>query len=130
VTPEAARYLEKAGDCLKNARAELDIGIAKDAGRNAYMANFHAAQAFIFHKTGKVPKRHAGVHREFERLMKDCSATARISPGILVPAYDLKADACYRVGPESTIQVGRARDAIENAESFVTMITELLSASK
>jgi hypothetical protein len=42
VTPEAERYLEKARQCLSNARAELAI-LGNDAGRNAYLAAFHAA---------------------------------------------------------------------------------------
>jgi uncharacterized protein (UPF0332 family) len=71
VTPEAERYLEKAQQCLSNARAELDIRLSNDAGRNAYLAVFHAAQAVIFERTGKVAKTHRGVHSEFARLAKD-----------------------------------------------------------
>jgi uncharacterized protein (UPF0332 family) len=44
VTPEAERYLEKAQQCLSNARAELDIRLSNDAGRNACLAVFHAAR--------------------------------------------------------------------------------------
>jgi len=38
VTPKATRYLEKARQCLFNARATRDIGLSNDAGRNAYLA--------------------------------------------------------------------------------------------
>jgi hypothetical protein len=31
----------------------------------------HAAQALIFERSGKASKRHAGVQREFARLVKD-----------------------------------------------------------
>ena len=70
MTPEAERYLEKARQCLSNARAELDIKLSNDAGRNAYLAAFHAAQALIFERTGKIAKTHRGVHSEFARLAK------------------------------------------------------------
>jgi len=71
VTPEAARYLEKARKCLAHARATLGIGLSNDAGRNAYLAAFHAAQAFIFEQTGKIAKTHSGVRSEFARLAEE-----------------------------------------------------------
>jgi uncharacterized protein (UPF0332 family) len=54
VTPEASRYLEKARQCLSNAKAALGYGLSNDAGRGAYLTVFHAAQALIFEQTGKV----------------------------------------------------------------------------
>jgi uncharacterized protein (UPF0332 family) len=60
VTPEAQRSLEKADQCLTTARAELAINLSSEAGRNAYLAAFPAARAFIFDRTGKVVKRHEG----------------------------------------------------------------------
>ena len=58
MTPEAERYLEKAEQCLSNARAVLGINLTNDAGRNAYLTAFHAAQALIFERTGKISKSH------------------------------------------------------------------------
>jgi len=48
VTPEAEDSLQKADHCLTTARTELAINLTNDAGRNAYLAAFHAARAFIF----------------------------------------------------------------------------------
>jgi uncharacterized protein (UPF0332 family) len=56
VKPEAERSLEKADQCLTTARAELDINLSSEAGRNAYLAAFHAARAFIFERTDKFLK--------------------------------------------------------------------------
>ena len=53
MTPEAERSLEKANECLSIARAELGINLSSEAGRNAYLAAFHAARALIFERTGK-----------------------------------------------------------------------------
>ena len=60
MTPEAQRSLEKVAQCLSTARAELAINLSSEAGRNAYLAAFHAARAFIFERTGKIVKRHQG----------------------------------------------------------------------
>jgi uncharacterized protein (UPF0332 family) len=49
----------------------LETGLNYDAGRAAYLAAFHAAEALIFERTGKVPKTHKGVNIEFLRLTKD-----------------------------------------------------------
>ena len=65
MTPEVAGYLDKARQCLGYARINLGVKLGNDAGRNAYLAAFHAAQAFIFERTGKVAKTHQGVHAEF-----------------------------------------------------------------
>jgi uncharacterized protein (UPF0332 family) len=71
LTPEARRFLAKAGELLERATTVLSVGLNEDAGRTAYLAGFHAAQAFIFDSTGKVFKSHKGVHTEFLRLTKD-----------------------------------------------------------
>lgn len=47
MTPEAAGYLDKARRCLSYARINFGVGLGNDAGRNAYLAVFHAAQAFL-----------------------------------------------------------------------------------
>ena len=49
----------------------LGVDLHEDAGRAAYLASFHAAQALLFDKTGKVFKTHKGVQAEFLRLTKD-----------------------------------------------------------
>ena len=56
MTPEAERSLEKADKCLTTARSELGINLGSEAARNAYLAAFHAARAFIFERTGQVVK--------------------------------------------------------------------------
>jgi hypothetical protein len=48
VTPEAERFLQNADDHLKRGQTMLTTGLDEDAGRAAYIAAFHAAQAFIF----------------------------------------------------------------------------------
>ena len=56
MTPEAKRFLEKAHKLLAEADTMLGVGLNEAAGRTAYLAGFHAAQALIFERTGKVLK--------------------------------------------------------------------------
>jgi uncharacterized protein (UPF0332 family) len=69
--PETERYLDKARQALTEARAIVGIELAEAAGRAAYLAVFHAAQALIFERIGKVPKTHHGVHAQFSRLARN-----------------------------------------------------------
>ena len=55
--PEVSEHLVKARECLARARIILDAGVGEDAGRDAYLAGFHAAQAVIRARTGKIPRR-------------------------------------------------------------------------
>jgi len=47
----AAALLEKAGISLEKARKNDAIGFHDEAGRHAYYAAFHAAQALVFERT-------------------------------------------------------------------------------
>jgi uncharacterized protein (UPF0332 family) len=64
VTPEAAAYLERGGEVLNDPRQIVAIGLAKVAARSAYYAAFHAAEAYIFEKSGRIAKTHKGVRND------------------------------------------------------------------
>jgi uncharacterized protein (UPF0332 family) len=49
--PETAAYLAKARQSLKEARVLVANDLPDAAGRAAYSAAYHAAQAFVFDKT-------------------------------------------------------------------------------
>jgi len=70
VTPETGPFLQKANTHLERGHTMLAVGLNDDAGRTAYLAAFHAAQAVIFESTGRVLKTHKGVQIEFLRLTK------------------------------------------------------------
>jgi uncharacterized protein (UPF0332 family) len=69
-----------------------------EAGRAAYLAGLHAAQALIFENTGKVIKRHRGVQRELARLMKDQQRFDANLRAFLGRTYNLKAIADTKPG--------------------------------
>src|SRR5579883_1382549 len=110
MAPTAA-YLDKARQALKEARAVADIGLPEAAGRAAYLAAYHAAQAFIFARARKVSKTHSGVRSEFARLAKD---------------YNLKSIADYAVGVDAHVSPAEADEAIKEAARFVKLISSLL----
>ncbi|HJU14951.1 MAG TPA: HEPN domain-containing protein [Stellaceae bacterium] len=61
MTPETADYLDKAREFLAKAHDMLADDWPDEAARAAYLAGFHAAQAFTFARTGRVAKSHAGL---------------------------------------------------------------------
>src|SRR5260370_38987266 len=101
MTPETAQFLAKARKLLQEAEAMLRIGLNDAAGRSAYLAGFHAAQAFISEKAGRTVKTHKGLHTEFQRLTKDDPDLAPDLRAFLSHAYNLKAIADYETGPNS-----------------------------
>jgi uncharacterized protein (UPF0332 family) len=128
VTPEAARFLEKARTLLDHADIMLSVNLNDDAGRTAYLAGFHAAQAFIFEHMGKALKTHKGVQTEFLPLTKDDPRFSLKLRGFLSQAYNLKAIADYETGPGSEVSAERAIEAVETGKQFAAYIAGLLSA--
>jgi uncharacterized protein (UPF0332 family) len=125
--PQAAAFLEKARAFLDKAQGLLDAHHWPDeAGRAAYLAGLHAAQALIFENTGKVIKRHSGVQREFARLVKDEPRFDVELRAFLPRTYNLKAIADYVTGAGSQVSEESAREAIQTARRFVECITTLI----
>ena len=56
--PETAAYVAKARQLLKEARIVAANELPGAAGRAAYLAAFHAAQAFVFDATGRAARWH------------------------------------------------------------------------
>jgi uncharacterized protein (UPF0332 family) len=127
VKPEAERSLEKADQCLATGRAELGINLSSEAGRNAYLAAFHAARAFIFERTDRLLRRHESVQREFTRLAEHEPGIDKDFPVFLTQAYNLKAVADYETGPGSIVPPQRAAAALDTATRFVDCIRRLLT---
>lgn len=105
----------------------MESAIGDDAGRNAYLAVFHAAQAYVFEVSNKVTKTHAGLRAEFSRLAKDDPRIDRFYITFLAQAYSLKEIADYELGPGSSIPIDRAGEALENAERFVGCVLNRFS---
>ena len=127
MTPQAARFLEKARVLLTQADTMLGVALNDPAGRNAYLAGFHAAQAYIFERMGKVFKTHNGVQTEFLRLTKDDPRIDGELRLFLSRSYNLKAIADYETGPGSEVSPERAAEAVETGKRFVAHIGALVT---
>ena len=125
--PETAAYLAKAPQSLKEANVLAANDLADAAGRAAYLAAYHAAQALIFETTGKAAKTHNGVRSEFARLALSEPRIDRGFATFLARAYTLKENADYAIGLDAGLSVDDARQAMEGAETFVNQIAQLLT---
>lgn len=126
MTPEAAAFLAKARHLLARSRAMLAANWPDDAGRAAYLAGFHAAQALIFERRGRVAKTHAGVHAAFAEIARGEPALDDAVRGFLSRAYNLKALADYETDPAAVVTPVRAQRALDDALRFVTAVAVLM----
>jgi uncharacterized protein (UPF0332 family) len=87
---EAADYLAKARQCLEGARTIADVSLHHVAGREAYLAAFHAAEAYNFERTGKTVKIHRSLRATFSRLANDEPSIPRECLRLLAEGYEIK----------------------------------------
>jgi uncharacterized protein (UPF0332 family) len=118
VTPEALLFLDKARQSLAIADYVVEEWPA-EAGRAAYLAAFHAAQALIAEKTGRAVKTHKGVNVSFQRLTMGDNRIDRDLRGFLSRGYDLKVSADYGTGPDGMVSEAAAHEAMATAKRFV-----------
>jgi uncharacterized protein (UPF0332 family) len=119
-------YLTKANACLKGAALVARIGLHEAAGRAAYPAAYHAAQAFILARSGKIVKTHSGARSEFARLARNEPALGRDLTAFLAQTYNLKI-ADYEVGPNVAVTANDVDEAIAGARRFVKAIEQFMA---
>jgi hypothetical protein len=54
MNPQTAAFLDKSRELLVQAGTMLEAGLPDAAGRTAYLAGLHAAQALIFERGGRI----------------------------------------------------------------------------
>ena len=87
---ETADYLAKARATLADAQQIAALPLPHIAAREAYLAAFHAAEAYIFEQTGKPAKSHHGVLGELARLAKAEPRIGRDLARFLSTAYQFQ----------------------------------------
>jgi uncharacterized protein (UPF0332 family) len=118
----AAEYLAQAERSLSKACVVMGVSLFDEAGRLAYYAMFHAAQALIFERTDKVAKTHRGVSKQFHKLASnEAGLDAELAAG-LSNAYRLKEIADYETGAAALVTSEVAADAISEAAMFVARV--------
>lgn len=116
---ESAAFLAHAEVLLGRADVMLSVNLNEDAAREAYMASFYAAQAYIFERTGKVSKTHHGVQTEFFRLTKEDPRADQELRRFLSRSYEYKSIADYGMGSEAVTSATEAADAVAMARLFL-----------
>jgi uncharacterized protein (UPF0332 family) len=127
---ETADYLAKARATLADAQKIAALPLPHVAAREAYLAAFHAAEAYIFEQSGKVAKTHRGVRSEFTRLARTEPRIGRDVVTFLGAAYQFKTRADYSIGSTATpITDAEATIAIATTARFIDTVTQVLPPS-
>lgn len=123
--PEAVQYIAYTRAMLERGQRMLNVGLAEDAGRAAYLACFHVAQAYIFERQDRAVKTHRGVRNTFFLLTRH---DPRVDPGLrsfLAQAFDLKGVADSATDPSETTTADDAAAAMATAARFVAAFAAL-----
>ena len=97
--PETADCLTKARECLDGATQIAGCRCPQVAAREAHLATFHAAEAYIFEQIGRTVKTHRGLRTTLSRLARNEPRITQEYLTFLARAYELKSIADYSVGP-------------------------------
>ena len=124
--PETAQFVEFARDMFRRAGQMSSIHLNGDAGRAAYLACFHVAQAMIFERAGRVMKTHRGVQTEFNKIMKDDPRADGEFVWFLARAYKFKTIADYGFDAPTHPTDDDARNVMRDATRFFDVFTALL----
>ena len=124
--PESARFVAQANIMPAGPTSCWGVGLNEDAAREAYLASFRVAQAYIFERTNKVLKTHQGVQTQFFRVIKDDNRSDRGLWQFLAQFYEFKAIADYFSSPDPTTSPEVATKALVTAKRFVEHIAGLV----
>ena len=123
---DLARYrLEKAINCIKVAKLNLDNNYLADSANRSYYAIFHAARA-VLALDGVDRKRHSGVISYFlENYIKTKVFDIELSR-IIQDAFDIRQDSDY----EDFYIISRddAAEQLQNAEKFCDVIKNYINS--
>jgi uncharacterized protein (UPF0332 family) len=130
MTPEAALCLAAARQSLADAESILALPIPRIAAREAYMAAFHAAEALVIERTGKLVKTHSGLRTAFARVGRDIPAIDRNMTTFLANAFRFKSLSDYDTTRTKPITTATAGALIEEARAFVARVEESLGENE
>ncbi len=119
-----ADELQKASQMLDYGQRALAADLHEIAAREAYLAAFHAAVAYLFERRNVHPKTHAGVHSLFaETAAKDPDLGPEMGR-FLSRSYDWKQQHDYRLSGSISVAeaavVTAAADFVNRIESALT----------
>ncbi len=125
--PEIGDYLAKSRECLDAAKIINVFPLPNVAAKEAYLAVYHAAHAFVFANTGQAVKSHKGMRSKFAEVTKGDRRFDRALTSLLGRAYKFKEVADYGIGSRGSVTAKEAQDLIDLAQRFVDTITQLIA---
>jgi uncharacterized protein (UPF0332 family) len=125
VKPETTDQIAKALHCLGAANQIIAIQLSDVAAKEAYLAIYHAAQAYIFEVSGRANKTHRGVRVVFSQLARNDPRLVPECSALLARAYQYKETADYAVGERALVTVSEAQDLIDRVRGCVDRIASL-----
>ena len=124
---ETADHMQAAERALDKARAQLSLPLYDEAGRLAYYAMYHAAQALVVERGFKPSKTHRGLRQLFARTaLAEISAVQNLV-GPLTNNYRFKWLADYDT-TGAIVDDATARAALTDAVTFVAIVRGAVSA--
>lgn len=120
--------MAKARDFLAKARIMLDAGLPDEAGRAAYLAGFHAAQAVLARRSGRTAKTHSGVRPSFAAAVRDDPRFGPEQRAFLARGYGVKTVSDHGVDPALRVTPERAAEVMRAAERFVSAVEAALAS--
>ena len=126
MTPEVEAYLAKAAEDLADARTILTIPLPKVAARSAYYVAFHATEALLLARTGRIAKTHTGLRTALAHMLHDAGDENRPLLTFLARAYKYKELSDYGVGASATITDAEAVALVEAASGFLQRVRTLI----
>jgi uncharacterized protein (UPF0332 family) len=127
LTPEAAQLLETARQHLAGSKSVGGLQLWYIAGREAYLAAFHAAEALVYERTGEIAKTHAGLRSRFAFLARSEPEIDQSYAMFLAEAYELKSIADYGANPATDVSADGAWAAIDTAERLIECIAKVIA---
>jgi uncharacterized protein (UPF0332 family) len=123
--PETKHFIDNARNMLARGQRMLEADLHEDAGRAAYLAAFHAAQALIYEREHRSLKTHHGVQSEFAWLIKDDLTVTAELRGFLSRAYAFKTIADYDPLTALPPTKDDVRLALQTAVQFVDEVVRI-----
>lgn len=116
MTPDTAKYLEKAERAIEAARKLLEANDTEGGMNRAYYAMFYVAEAVVCER-GLSFSKHAGVHSAFgQHFAKTGLFDAKFHQWLLA-AFNKRIAADY--GADVTLTVAEVHEAIDHAREFL-----------
>jgi len=123
---ESASFLEMAHGHLADARAVAGLPLSHLAAREAYLAGYHAAEALVYARTGRVAKTHRGLRTRFADIVRTEPRVDQEFVRFLARAYELKSIADYGGAPGVQITAEEEAAAIDLADRLIACVESLL----